>query len=76
MQKTPRLRAWESYEIDIQPDKYFDEVEKAKEALREHDEMRIRLERKLWGLENGSFYSRSKMRAMYPESYEAAYRED
>ncbi len=61
---------WQSHEIDIAPDAYFAEVERAKSALavelKRHEEAMKPLERRVWELEHSSFYQRSKMRAKYP----------
>jgi hypothetical protein len=76
MRRMVRLRPWEPHEIDIPPEQWFAEVRKANQALLVYDHARKALERRISDLEHSSFYHRSKMRAQYPDSYEATYREE
>ena len=76
VQRMVRLRPWESHEIDLPPETWKEELRKAWDALRAHDLAREPLEKRANELEHSSFYHRSMMRARYPESYEAMYRDD
>lgn len=68
MSDKPDTTPWQSHEIDIPPAQYFAEVDAARNALAietaKFEAAAKPLRRKLWELEESSFYWRSKVRAL------------